>query len=69
MTGPTWLGLYGSQVELADGTVVTADDAFLVNSIINPNDQIVAGYAPGMPQFKLTDLQVKDLIEYIKTLK
>ncbi len=32
--GPTWKGLYGSQVELADGTTVTADDAFIAESIL-----------------------------------
>ena len=34
--GPTWQNLAGAQVKLADGTTVTADDAFLVRSILDP---------------------------------
>lgn len=69
LIGPTWRGLYGSTVTLADGSRVTVDDAYIIQSIRDPNAQIVAGFAPGMPTLPLTDLQVKDVIEYIKTLK
>jgi cytochrome c oxidase subunit 2 len=69
LIGPTWRGVFGSIVELVGGTTVTANDEYIFNSIKNPNDQIVKGFAPGMPQFNLTDLQIKDLVEYIKTLK
>jgi len=34
--GPTWLGLFGSQVKLSDGSVVTAGDAYLKESITTP---------------------------------
>jgi cytochrome c oxidase subunit 2 len=67
--GPTWRGLYGSTVTLNDGSQVTADDAYLTESIRDPNSQIVEGFAGGMPTLPLTDLQVKDLIEFIKTLQ
>ena len=51
MAGPTWLGLYGHQVQLTDGTTVTADDAYIRESILNPNAKIVAGFQPDvMPQ-------------------
>ncbi|MEJ2746834.1 MAG: hypothetical protein P8183_02795 [Anaerolineae bacterium] len=51
MSGPTWLGLYGHQVQLTDGTTVTADDAYIRESILNPNAKIVAGFQPDvMPQ-------------------
>jgi cytochrome c oxidase subunit II len=69
LIGPTWRGLYGSTVTLSDGSKVTVDDAYLTQSIRDPNSQVVAGFAPGMPTLPLTDLQVKDVIEYIKTLK
>jgi cytochrome c oxidase subunit 2 len=69
LIGPTWLGLFGSEVTLADGASVKADEAYLTESIRNPNSQIVAGFNPGMPQLPLTDLQVKDLIEFMKTLR
>jgi cytochrome c oxidase subunit 2 len=69
LIGPTWLGLFGSTVQLADGSSVEADETYLSQSIRDPNSQIVAGFNPGMPQLPLTDLQVKDVIEFMKTLR
>ena len=58
MTGPTWFGLYGSNVELADGTTVVADDAFIAESILNPKAKEVAGFAPTvMPPYASTKLK------------
>ena len=52
LVGPTWLGLYGSDVELADGSIVIADEAFLAESILEPNATIVAGFPGGaMPPY------------------
>ena len=49
--GPTWAGLYGHEVTLADGTVVTADDAYIRESIMSPNAKVVEGFQPNlMPQ-------------------
>ncbi|MBE0699466.1 MAG: cytochrome c oxidase subunit II [Anaerolineaceae bacterium] len=72
LTGPTWKDLAGSQVKLADGSTVTADDAYLVDSITNPNAQVVEGYPPIMPaayKDTLSEQQIKDIVEFIKTLK
>ena len=70
-TGPTWFGLFGSEVQLADGATVTADEAFLTESIKDPAAKIVAGDFGGtqMPVFVLTDAQIGDIVAYIKTLK
>ncbi len=70
-TGPTWLGLFGSEVHLRDGSTVIADDAFLAESIHDPNATIVDGFpSPSpMPVFDLTDEQIAYIIAYIKTLK
>ncbi len=70
MTGPTWLGLFGSQVKLSDGKTVTADEAYLTESIKDPNAKIVAGFpANVMPHFNLTDAEIKSIVAYIETLK
>lgn len=45
--GPTWKGLAGSQVKLAGGQTVTADDAYLLESIEDPDKQLVSGYQTG----------------------
>lgn len=49
--GPTWQGIYLREELLTDGTTVVSDEAYIRNSILNPNDQIVQGYNPSvMPQ-------------------
>ncbi|MCS7011772.1 MAG: cytochrome c oxidase subunit II [Anaerolineales bacterium] len=70
--GPTWKGLAGSVVQLADGSTVVADAEYLRNSIINPNLQIHAGFQPNvMPNFSniLSESQIEDLIAYIQSIK
>jgi len=70
LTAPTWFGLYGSVVPLADGTTVVADDAYLAESILNSTAKLVEGFSPTtMPAYTLTDVEVANLIAYIKTLK
>jgi len=68
---PSLNGLYGTQVLLADGTTVTADDAYIRESILQPNAKIVAGYQPLMPTFQgqLTEEQILALTAYIKSLQ
>jgi len=69
LVGPTWKGLYGSQRELQDGTMVTADEAYLHESIVNPTAKIVKGFQPMMPPFSfLKDEQIQAIIAYIKSL-
>src|SRR3546814_11366655 len=52
LVGPGWGGLHGSRVSLVDGSAVTADDAFLRESILEPDARVAAGYAAGtMPSY------------------
>ena len=68
--GPTWLGLFGSEVELSDGTTVLADEAFIIESISQPQAKIVRGYeSQQMVQYSFTDDELAALVAYIKTLK
>jgi len=67
--GPTWQGLYGKQETLGDGTQVTADDAYIKESIVDPAAKVVKGFPPAMPAFsQLTDEELKALLRYIQTL-
>lgn len=51
LVGPTWLDIYGNEEELADGTTIVVDDAYIEQSILEPNAHIVAGFNPNiMPQ-------------------
>ena len=68
--GPTWKGLYGSERELQDGTKVIADEAYLKESITDPNAKVVKGFSPSMPPYsQLSEEDLNALIEYIKSLK
>ncbi|HRQ23861.1 MAG TPA: cytochrome c oxidase subunit II [Anaerolineales bacterium] len=70
-TGPTWLGLFDSQRQLADGTVVTADEEYIIESILEPNAKIAAGFqSPSlMPAIPLTNEEIEYIIAYIQTLR
>jgi cytochrome c oxidase subunit II len=62
--------LYGHLVHLSDGRTVTADEAYLRDSILLPNKDIVAGFAPIMPSFQgvATEGDLIKLIAYLKSL-
>ena len=67
---PSLLGVYGRPVRLTDGQTVTADDAYVRESILSPAAKIVLGYKPIMPSFQwqLTEEQINDLIAYVRSL-
>jgi cytochrome c oxidase subunit II len=66
--GPTLRGVLGRHEELADGTVVTVDEAFIEHQIRTPNTKLIKGFQPVMPQLPLTDAEVHALVGYVKTL-
>ena len=69
-TGPTWLGIYGRQEEMADGSVITVDDEYIKESILNPQAKIVSGFEGVlMPAYEFSDEQLDDIIAYLNTLK
>ena len=66
--GPTFVGLFGSTVELDDGTTVTADEAYLTESITDPGAKKVAGFRLPMPTNNLSDDDVAKVVAYITEL-
>jgi cytochrome c oxidase subunit 2 len=70
-TGPTWKGLAEASRPLESGESVLADDVYLFNSILDPLSQVVSGFEPVMPTTyseSLTEAEINDLVEYIKSL-
>jgi cytochrome c oxidase subunit 2 len=69
--GPVLTNLFGSQVELTGGATVTADEAYLRESILNPQAKVVNGFQPIMPTFQglVTEEQLLQLIAYIRSLQ
>ncbi len=71
MVGPGWGGLYNSPVVLADGSTVTADRAYLAESIRAPDSQVVEGFPAGvMPAYAsmLSDEEVDAMVAYLVSL-
>ena len=69
--GPSLQGLFGSEVELADGRRVRADEHYLRESILTPGAKVRAGYQAVMPSFQgqVSEENVLALIDYMKSLK
>lgn len=72
--GPTWKGLYQSEVELSDGSKVVADDAYLKESMLQPSAKTVANFPPGLMETvikpnSLSGAEVDALVAYIKSLQ
>ena len=69
--GPSWAGLYESTETLSDGSTVVVDDDYLMQSILDPQAAIVAGYDKViMPPIgaSMTDDQIQAVIEFIESL-
>ena len=68
---PDLTDLFGRPVRLRDGAVVTADEAYIRESILDPTAKVVDGYEPIMPTFRglVTEEGIIDLIEYVKSLR
>ena len=73
-TGPSFKGLYGRTTKLTSGQTVTADMAYLLASIRDPDKQIVQGYSKGIMSSAIkpgsvSTADAKALIAFIKTFK
>jgi cytochrome c oxidase subunit 2 len=68
--GPSLAGVYGTQVQLANGSTVPVNDAYIRESILTPQAKLVNGYGPLMPTFQgqVNEESVMSIIEYIKSL-
>jgi cytochrome c oxidase subunit 2 len=69
--GPVLEGLFGNTVTLQSAETVTVDEAYIRESILTPSAKIAAGFQPIMPTFQglVTEEQLLELIEYVKSLK
>ena len=66
----SFLGLAGTERKFTDGTTAIADEAYLRESIKNPNAKVVEGYAPGLMVIPpITDEETDALVAFIMSLK
>jgi len=75
LAGPTFKGLFGSErtVVVKNKEIKrTADDAYIVNSVYNPDAEIETGYNKGLMKSYtgiLKEDDLKKIQEYLKTLR
>jgi cytochrome c oxidase subunit 2 len=61
---PSLVGLFGNTVELTGGATVKANEAYIRESILQPQAKIVKGYEPVMPDSgSVTEDQVLQLVD------
>jgi cytochrome c oxidase subunit 2 len=68
--GPVLAGLFMKPVQLTGGSVVTADENYIRESILNPQAKVVAGFQPIMPTFQgqVNEEDLLKLLAYIRSL-
>jgi cytochrome c oxidase subunit 2 len=70
LVGPSWKGIWGRQEDTDHGSI-KVDEAYIRESILQPQAKIVAGFPPTMPSFagQISDDEIDEVIAYIKSLK
>ena len=68
---PDLAGLYNRPVPIDGGGSVIADDTYIRDKILNPDNNLIAGYKQVMPSFKgvIPEDELMQLIAYIKTME
>ena len=75
IVGPSFKGIFGEEtIVLVDGEEqkVVVDEAYIRESLLEPNVKIVKGYRPGLMQpYKdlITEDEIRQISEYLETLK
>jgi cytochrome c oxidase subunit 2 len=68
---PVLEGLYGTRVPLRGGGGEIVDEAYILQSILEPRAKVVEGWEPIMPSYKdkVTAEELTALVQYIRSLK
>jgi cytochrome c oxidase subunit 2 len=67
---PQLKGLFGHTVQLQGGATAVVNEAYIRESIVNPQAKIVNGFPPIMPTFQglVSEEQLLQLIAYVRSL-
>jgi cytochrome c oxidase subunit 2 len=68
--GPSLNGIFGKTQRLSGGQTLVVDEAYIRESIVNPNARMVEGYPPIMPTFQglISEEGLLQLVAYVKSL-
>ncbi|MEO8548486.1 MAG: cytochrome c oxidase subunit II [Kofleriaceae bacterium] len=69
--GPSWANAFGRRRALTGGGDVLIDEAYLTESMMDPNAKLAAGFAAVMPSYQglLGPGDIAALLEYIRSLR
>ena len=69
--GPLLTGIFGTTAALQTGESVRIDEAYIRESIVNPQAKLVAGFGPIMPTFQgqVSEDQMVQIVAFIKSLQ
>lgn len=68
--GPTFAGLFGSEVTMEDGETYTADGEYIASKIADPRATTREGFPDVMPAFdNLSEDEVAGLVAFIESLE
>ncbi len=70
LVGPSLKNVYGYEFKTTEGQTVLADDAFIKESILEPNATVIEGYQPVMTPYAgiLSDREIEAITEFLKTI-
>tara|TARA_R100001143_G_scaffold63545_1_gene71605 strand:- start:8524 stop:9507 length:984 start_codon:yes stop_codon:yes gene_type:complete len=69
VVGPSFQNLFGSERNFTDGSSTTADEDYIMESIIDPGAKVVEGYQNAMvPYDFLSESELQSLVEFIKSV-
>lgn len=70
LVGPSFLNVYGHELEAESGEILVADDAYIKESILTPKAVVVKGYQPVMTPYAgiLDDREIEAITAFLKTL-
>lgn len=67
--GPSWSGVWGTDRQLADGSSVTFDEAYVAKSLLEPGSQVLDGYQEVMPTFSVSSAELEAIVSYLEELR
>ena len=70
LVGPSLKNVYGFEFLTTTGQTVLVDDAYIKESILEPNASVIDGFQPVMTPYagKLGDKEIEAIIEFLKTI-
>ena len=70
LVGPSLMNVYGYEFMTTAGNSILADDAYIKESILDPNVSVIEGYQPVMTPYAgiLDDREIGAIIEFLKSI-